>query len=304
MNKMDSFLKNYKLIKDKHNGIKIYSNNKTVIRIGCKENIYRIVKNHKLLIKFGYPVSKLIEYGKLEDNLYFHKEKYFGDHHFGQIFRNDQKSIDRKISILNFNKFIRTSKKYALVQQKNLVTFNFKKFLNEVKFDKIESFSLNKELNLRVMKKIRSDFFGYKAVISLCDFDPYNIFPKGIIDFEDIFFAPIGFDLIRNITSFSYFPRHGCEIEAIRGYELSNTNIRRYISILEKTTKINLKKIMNATIVLSILLYAQNMKYLKKLTKHRKILIPKILERYVDGKDILNFLINEGEIKIKSHYNI
>jgi len=57
-------------------------------------------------------------------------------------------------------------------------------------------------------------------VLTQGDFNPHNLFPEGVIDFEETYYGPAGYDLVTNIFSNTYFPET-TGYEWIRLYSLT-----------------------------------------------------------------------------------
>jgi len=67
-------------------------------------------------------------------------------------------------------------------------------------------------------------------VLTHGDFNPFNLFPKGVIDFEDHFFGPEGYDIVTSIIHATWFPRSG-DFEKSRAYHLDHKQAKEVLRV-------------------------------------------------------------------------
>ena len=69
---------------------------------------------------------------------------------------------------------------------------------------------------------------GFPFVITHGDFTPFNIFPKGVIDFEDTFMGPAGYDVGSVSELYKWFPTSR-RYEFYRHYQFTRAQRTRYL---------------------------------------------------------------------------
>lgn len=192
-----------------HMPISIYKGKESYLRIGPKELIQQEIGYHKSLLEFGFPIPKIISEGEYLDSHYF-TETSFGDAHFGQIFRSN--CIDLMVLDSDFSKLLNVVKIFTHAQ---LQTANVQPFAFETFRELIHTDTLIKELpRLQVetreaMRRIENHTKDLPSVLTHGDFNPFNIFEKGVIDWESGSYAPMGYDLVTNISQTFFFPLGG-----------------------------------------------------------------------------------------------
>lgn len=184
----------------------VYRSNESFLRIGRQEKIESDLAIHKKMHAAGFPVANLISDGTWEGERYY-IESSLGTKFFGQLFKG---SFQEKGEISQdlFEQFVHITEKFAQAQ---LATSNAYKdwevFSRAVHVD-----SMCKELP-DYADKIRQRFELVKDRMQsvpfvLChgDYNPFNLFPRGVIDLETSFNGPFGYDLVSNIYSIEHFP--------------------------------------------------------------------------------------------------
>jgi aminoglycoside/choline kinase family phosphotransferase len=228
----------FTLVKIQRDGLSaIYkSEDKTkILRIGDKVKIEKDLANHKKLIQQGYPVSEIVEESEDNDLGYFIEES-LGENLFGQLFRSDYEQTG-EVSDENFDLLIKESKKLLTAQIKNSVSDDrTESTIKGVHLDWLidelpdEKDKIEKRLVLALQR-----LKNFPFVFSHGDYNPYNTFPDGIIDFEDGFYAPILFDVYGLLVYPFHFPtKEEIELEINGGYKYSEEQRKRYLDEMDK----------------------------------------------------------------------
>ena len=184
----------------------IYKSGEEYARIGRRDRILKDLDLHRRMIAYGFPVAEVREEGEHEGAYYF-IESSLGERHFGDLFAEDV-GMHGKIADHTFAQFIAISEKFAQAQLKSAVEAkSFDEFAKGVHLD-----ILQQELPEEA-EKIQSYFdrveerIGvFPFVITHGDFNPRNLYPKGVIDLEDSFPGPAGYDLVTNLFHARYMP--------------------------------------------------------------------------------------------------
>ncbi len=210
------------------------SDDKTkVLRIGEKSKIERDLAKHKSLLAQGYPVASILEEGEIDGQEYFIEES-LGEELFGEIFKKDFETFG-KISEEHFQILLNESSKMLKAQIANSTT--------EQKWDEvlaglhvdwlIQELPDQEGMILKRVETCRERLKNIPFVFSHGDFNPYNFFPKGAIDFEDGFYAPVGFDVLGLMVYPEYFPHKDVvELEINGGYKYSKEQVERYMQTM------------------------------------------------------------------------
>ncbi|MDD4989285.1 MAG: aminoglycoside phosphotransferase family protein, partial [Candidatus Pacebacteria bacterium] len=191
--------------------VSIYKGENSFLRIGPPKLIEKEVMYHKRLLDFGFPLAQIIAEGKYEDQKYF-IEVSLGEFHFGQICVEDF-AQNGFVSESIFRNLLEMTKKYAKAQLDTISSsgkFNPEEFKKLILFETIlEEAPHLAEKSRRCMEKVEEHIASLPTVITHGDFNPHNIFPKGVIDWERTTVAPAGYDLATNISQIFFFPHAG-----------------------------------------------------------------------------------------------
>lgn len=211
----------------------IYKSDDAYLRIGNPEKILIDLAFHKKMEAQGFPVATVISEGELDGQAYF-IESSLGEKHFGEIFAED---VEKKGSISqeNFNQFLKVVEQFARAQLKTRSeTKGFEEFASgihlDVLCDELPEYAPKILAAFEVVKKKTASL---PFVITHGDFNPHNIFPAGVIDFEDSFHAPFGHDLAGALPSIDYFP-DSTDFEFFAKYRFSDDQRRQYFEVLDR----------------------------------------------------------------------
>lgn len=213
--------KDYNYVDTQRDGISaIYKNDSNYLRIGQKEKIKKDLDFHKKMEEYGFPVPKILEEGIHGDMHYFIEES-LGDESFGEIFKKETEQFG-KIKDDTFNLFVDILKVFAKAQLKTILPSNSDdSFSKGIKLDILcKELPDKAEEILNTYKKTVQNLKSFPSALLHGDLTPFNIYPNGVIDFEDSFTGPIGYDLGAIIEHVDWFPESK-EFELYRFYDFT-----------------------------------------------------------------------------------
>lgn len=210
--------------------VSIFKSGELFLRKGPGDLLREEIAFHRTLLEYGFPVPRILEEGNLNGEHYY-IETSLGEKPFGEIFTKDTANRGA-ISDEHFDEFLEVAEKFAEVQ---LATRSderdeegFYSGLN-MQFTLEELPKLRKEI-LRAFDKVKEKTKPLPYVLTHGDFNAYNIFKKGVIDFGSSFHGPAGYDVVANLYHLYNFPKED-------GYEM-----KRHFDFSERQRKIYFEK--------------------------------------------------------------
>jgi hypothetical protein len=277
-----------------HMPISIYKGQDCYLRIGPRELIEQEINYHKSLLGFGFPIPTILSEGEYLDSYYF-TETSFGDEHLGQIFRTH--CAGGVVSDTDFSKLLNVVKIFTLAQIKTVGTQSFvpDTFKELLLVDTlINELPKLEQLTREAMAHIDDRVIKLPSVLTHGDFNPYNIFEKGVIDWERGSYVPIGYDLATNISQAFFFPRGG-DYEFTRGYYYSENQTDTYwreIDALAESAHIPpLSDFRNDFILCRSIWSVVHMDRWPKIQAWRNSQYEALLAEYLAGGDLTKFLL-------------
>lgn len=210
----------------------IYKDNSTFLRIGSPEKIKKDLLLHKKLAEYGFPIAQLLDEGQIGEMHYF-IEKSLGSEHFGTLF---QKEFNEQGHITDetFDKFMIVCEKFVKSQLKTLsLQKDWDNFRTAIHLDVIcEELPEYKEKIINAYEKVKEKLSVYPFVLTHGDFTPFNILPEGIIDIENAFSGPAGYDLGGILATPNWFP-DSTEYEFHQVYKLTPEQKQKFIDKID-----------------------------------------------------------------------
>lgn len=211
----------------------VYKGNGEYLRIGEPAPIKRHLEVHKMMEAAGYPVPRLLAEGEHDRRAYF-IEKLIGEKRLNDLFAEDTKAYGA-ISEEHFRDLLHLVEQFADAQIRTETSPGPMSDLASGIY--IEE--LCKELP-EYAEKLRNRFQSvyerlstFPFVLSHGDFNPRNLFPEGIIDLEDFFQAPFGYDLVTALVHVDLHPDDASyEFHARYGY--TKEQKKRYFVLLDR----------------------------------------------------------------------
>lgn len=184
----------------------IYCSDNEYVRIGEVGKITADLSMHKRMAAHQFPVAGLLGEGAYGD-LYYFKEQSLGDHCFGEIFEREY-SVKGMLSSDSWQQFMTLCEQFARAQiSTSIKAQSWDAFEAGVHLD----FALDEKPEYAQLLKdafaaVKSRLSAFPFVVTHGDLTPFNMYPGGIIDLEDSFQAPLGFDLMALIAHLEWFP--------------------------------------------------------------------------------------------------
>ena len=210
----------------------IYRSGDTFLRLGERERINRDRAFHQQMIDTGFPVAQLLGEGEYEGQRYY-LESSLGDQYFGELFAEETKN-QGEISDKTFEAFVLVTQQFVRAQ---LATRSEKR--DEAHF--VESLHLSilleelpawaPQIEARFNRCMQALCY-FPFVLTHADYNPHNLYPLGIIDFEDATRGPIGYDVVSAIVSINYFPSVA-GYEFMAQYQFTQEQRRQYFDVMD-----------------------------------------------------------------------
>ncbi len=273
--------------------VRIYKSGQEFLRIGPKSLIKKEIALHQKLIRYGFPVPKILRLGLIDNEFYF-GETSLGEKHFGSLFQADIKKLGR-ISDQTFSKFLKVCLKFGQAQIKVRTKNNVLSFRKGIHIPQILEELPNKKTQIKkALQQIESKTKQLPYVLTHGDFGPFNIYPKGVIDLEAFFQAPLGYDLVSAIFQTNFFPKTP-DYELRQIYSFSPKQIDKYFQTIDRLFTTNklprLSEYLNEFILCRCIWVATRMQATPKIQQWRYRQLKNLLADYLHGADLKNELI-------------
>lgn len=228
--KIDNQIFSY--LHDQRNGLRLYinKNRSQYLRLGHTEIVDKEVVQHHHLIDEGFPVANIIKKDKWQSSSYWIEES-LGEKYLTDMFADECKE-NGYITEITFQLFLTIIEKFRTAQLKILKTpINWDRVYKGVGFGDIlkelPKYKTKLETVWTYMCKKLEDF---PATYCHGDFTSHNIMPQGVIDHEDHFEGPFGYDLITAITPAYWFPPDQSCGSYARRYQFSPTQKEEFFN--------------------------------------------------------------------------
>ena len=210
----------------------IYKSDNSYIRIGDAESIQRDLALHRKMETAGFPVAKVIAEGTHNGEAYF-IETSLGDRHLGEVFAKEIEQ-NESISDESFNEFLEVVSRFAKAQLTTATeTKDFDAFSQGILLESLceEMPECADRLRTR-FEEVKSRAASFPFVLTHGDFSPNNLYPAGVIDLEDSFYGPYGYDVIGAISHIDSFP-DSPEYEFFAKYRFTSEQKQKYLENLD-----------------------------------------------------------------------
>ncbi len=196
----------FQLLGTQRGGASVYRGAGTYLRIGEPRTIERDIALHRMMEKAKFPVAQIVQEGLHGTQGYF-VELSLGDASFRALFQADVEA-SATISADNFKSFVSVSKQLLNAQVKNADgTWDVGEFAGGIKLSQLcrELPAHAHEIQERFMKAAKK-LSVLPKTLTHGDCNPANMYRGGIIDLEDSFYGPFGYDVISALTSIDWSP--------------------------------------------------------------------------------------------------
>lgn len=272
----------------------IYGNAQGYLRIGKTEDLEKEIELQSYLQQHKYPVPHVIDQGIFEGNTYFIEENT-GSETIAQSFikqagSQTEEQRDQLYQLLT---------QYAEAQALTVKKENFaEKFLEGAYYNEVAENEVKGDLKKKMADakaKLLHDLSSVPYVFSHGDFNPWNIFPKAVIDFEYHLWAPFGYDLITCVLHDYNFPAES-NLEMKRSNEFPSAFRSKVINYVfdfsGKRLNTPIKNIAEAIYLPKLTFSSAHMDRMPKVQKWRFDLLEACVDHYLAGTSYMNRLIN------------
>jgi hypothetical protein len=202
----------FQLLGTQRGGAAVYRGERDYLRLGETQSIERDLALHRLMEKSKYPVPQILAEGELGNRKYF-IESAAGARSFRAVFEEDMDSA-RMVTGIHFDQFLEVVKKlYAAQKKKSDGTWDKDEFADGIRLPMLLA-ELPSHAN--VIRQRFNDTADRLArlpkTLTHGDCNPANMYEGGIIDLEDSFYGPLGYDMVSALRSIEWSPE-------IRSYE-------------------------------------------------------------------------------------
>jgi aminoglycoside/choline kinase family phosphotransferase len=218
----------------------IYKNDSVYARVASPDVLKKEYETHLFFNKLGFPIPKLLGNGSV-GNLDFYLEENIGIDSFHDSFKLDvaeQGVIKDEI----FEEFISIVRQFSEAQVQATTnegisldsSFFENAYFNEVAKESEDFAKVKEEVERKLLEHIGS----LPQAPTHGDFNPYNVLPKGVIDFAYHFQGPIGYDWAALIMNTHYFSdAEKIKTEMNRVYTYTNTQLESLLTLFDDLYK-------------------------------------------------------------------
>lgn len=213
----------------------IYTSGDTFLRIGEPEKITAGSTFHKNLQTAGFPVAHILEEGELGGEQYY-VESSLGASHFGDLFAADTEKYGT-IQEDTFTAFLSVMQRFARAQLSTTSTEHADELAKGIWLDVLCSEIPEHAPALRErFARAQENLAELPRVLTHGDCNQFNLHPEGVIDFEDSFSAPYGYDVLSALVHIDSFPDPG-DYEYYAKYRFTPEQRSVYLAMLDAVSK-------------------------------------------------------------------
>lgn len=225
------------IIKHRRNGSTLYRCNHHThyMKVGGAQEIEHEVDLYQKLKTAWIPLPELLWFEINEDDLSWMKEELLTWELYADIFTREFEAT-WFISEEAFNNFVKYQLEHLDVQCK----IAWDQTITNIGFDSYQylfsEWLLEHDLAEKLIEKINQDVSIVKNAWNHGDHNQYNIFNNGVIDLEDSFYGPIGYDTITSLTQNFWFPdpRNNEIGELTRQHSFTKEQVQAYMTSIQK----------------------------------------------------------------------
>jgi hypothetical protein len=201
----------FELLGVQRSGAAVYRGSGVYARVGDKSVILSDLMQHREMESAKYPVAEIVSEGEIGGKMYF-LETALGDRSFRVAFQEEYEA--GRVSDATFTRFTKVVKKLFTAQlAAREPSWNVADFAAGIGVTKLstELPAFRTEIEKRFVEATEN-LSKLPGAIQHGDCNASNIYEGGIIDIEDSFRGPIGYDIISALVSIEWSP-------ATRNYE-------------------------------------------------------------------------------------
>ncbi len=234
----------YDLLGVQRGGAAVYRGSASYARIGPKEVITRDLSLHRAMEKAKFPVAGILGEGELIGSIGYFIEEALGARSFRAIFQED---LDTRGSIQkeNFDAFTGMVKKLFAAQIKcSEKKWNIDEFAEGIHLPSLlKELPDHRDALARRFEEACARLQKLPSTLTHGDCNPANMYEKGIIDLEDSFHGPLGYDAVSALMTIDWVPDTKM-YEFHAQYRFTDEQKKQYLQTLSKiTSKVKLPNI-------------------------------------------------------------
>jgi len=209
----------------------VYRGDGTYLRIGVAAKIKKDLRFHKQMESAGFPVARLMAEGEKDDMSYF-IEASLGERRLGVVFTSDQEQTG-SIQGAHFEELCAVARLHFEAQCRTQLPVSWEEFGEGIGLARLlsempaEADAISRRFE-RVKHNITLPF-----VVTHGDFNAQNLYAHGVIDLEDSFPAPLGYDLMTVLTTVEFTP-HSSDYEFYAKYQFSAEQRAEYLRRIDE----------------------------------------------------------------------
>lgn len=210
----------------------IYRGDSAYLRVGDVDRIGAHLERHRQMESFGFPVARILGEGDVAGHRYF-VESSLGDERYGDIFRRECVG-GGEVSDSSFDGFAAVSLECAEAALRSAGTpLNLPSFRTGLRVDELQRELPDLAAGIgEAFEAAASRLAVFPVGIVHGDLKPFNLFPSGVIDFEDAFVGPTPFDAATVTDYLDWFPEDD-SYEYYRKFRFSPEQVAGYFGRLD-----------------------------------------------------------------------
>jgi len=284
--------------------VAIYRGVDAYLRIGPEAEVRRQLAAQTKLQSLGTPAPQVLDQGRMS-TFYYYIESSLGNTSLGTEF---ERTASKGLTASNatFDTMLKLVGALTNAQIQTLKPANARApRLRPLKIDRLlgEAPWLRSAVNATIRRA-----FARLAAVPLCvchgDFNPYNMFSDGVVDFEHSFNGWLGYDAVYNLVHSQLFPISAVGVQPSRTYSFTTEQVDRYIQLADSLCQAHhimpLSDRLDDLAALRCLKSAANTVRtgapFASLQRWRRAELPRLLDIYLNGGDVLAVLYRDRGI--------
>ncbi len=222
----------YELVTAQRNGESyVYRGTESYVRIGRPQWIGELMNRHALLAQAGFPVPRVLAEGDYGD-LRYYREQSLGRDKLGTLFKEEWSRGE--ITDASFDAFLQVAREFTCAQiAAGALLGTTDELAKGIHLDLLLGDMEDDAEALRAaFEAISARLSALPIVACHGDLNPQNMFPDGVIDFEDMFSGPLGYDQISALATTELNPE-GRDHEFPARYRFTEAQKKAYFDTLD-----------------------------------------------------------------------
>lgn len=222
--------KHYALLGTQKSGASVYRGISSFLRIGPAHAIQRDLAFHRRMEQAKFPVAPILSEGTYGAEAYF-IEQSFGERSFSAMF-NEEYAHNGAIADVNFDNYIVCIGSFFKSQMTTRTTFKESDLRFAIRLDQLaDEFPHLRNVLDVTFKKTMEQLQIFPGALTHGDLTAANAYPTGVIDLEDSFVGPIGFDIVSALISKEWTPEGDYEPSPF--FRFTGDQQRRYFEYFD-----------------------------------------------------------------------